>query len=197
MTKKTVQGLLILLALSFQGGCTTHDKNLFADYPEEMTRFSIVSISAPGFALPRTSTISFHPEMSIHGDSSDPSSSETRALLNELLQQSMLDKGLNFSPYVRARGEFWVAYTVVYESTMSDELMTRKFGMMPGFINSQPTRYEKGSLILDVIDASKQKTVWRSSVQGLAAPELSDELRRIRLRSALDQMLGGLPVADS
>lgn len=192
MYKFSIRGIYALVVLITTISCVNqNDRGLFEDYPEEMTRFSIVSISVPGFTLPRSSTISFHPEML----NTDTSSREARALLNDVLQQSIQHKGLQFSPYVRANGEFWIAYTVVYESTMSDELMTRKFGMMPGFINSQPTQYQKGSLILDLIDARKQKTVWRSSVQGLVAPELSDELRRIRLRSAFDQMLSSLPVA--
>lgn len=194
MSRNTLHGLLILFTVVISSGCNTQNsKNLFADYPPEMTRFSIISLSDSVFSPAPGSTFAWHPVMVNREKTEDKSINEARILLDDILKNSMQQKGYQFNKWVRAKSDYWLAYSVLFKSTTSEDVMLKKFGMQPGFVNNQASDYEKGSLIVDLIESRSQKTVWRSSAQGLVAPDIPDELRRIRLESAIGQMLSSLP----
>lgn len=194
MNRNTLQGLIIFFTIVLSVGCSSQDKrNIFSDYPPEMTRFSIISISAPGFSASPGSTFSWHPVMSQREKAADNSINEARVLLDPILVNSMQQKGYQINKWVRAKSDYWLAYTVLFEDAMSEDVMIKKFGMEPGFVNNQASSYEKGSLIVDLIERRSQKTVWRSSAQGLVAPEIPEDLRRVRLESAIGQMFSSLP----
>ena len=189
--------MLFTMVLALLTGCTSStSNNPLSAYPDDISRFAIVSISAPGFKLLATDSFAFHPNLSSTGLNKQAALPEARQLIEASIEQSFTDRGLDFNPYVRASSDFWVAYEIVLDETLGDDEVMQKYGMMAGFISSPTTRYEKGSLIVDLVDASSQRAVWRGSVQGLVAPDLPQEVRRLRLQSAIDQMLNSLPLAS-
>ena len=174
-------------------GCSSSNKNLFEDYPDELTRFAIVSLSQPGVTISKNSTIGWHPGMRKKSLSSDALLQEARVLLDDILAQSIEQKGFRFYPWVRAKVDYWLAYRVILDEAMMGDVMVNQFGMEPGFIKDGSHDYEKGTLVVDLINARTNQTLWRSSAQGLVAPDIPEDLRRFRLESAIDQMLTALP----
>ncbi len=181
--------LLVMLA-----GCTTNS-DPFSDYPDEIKRFAVISLPAPGFSLLPTDSFALHPNLASSSLGQDGSMPGDRRLLEDSIEQSFRARGLNFYPYVSARSDFWVVYVIVLDDSSGDDQILRTYGMMPGFVTDTTTSYEKGTLIVDLVDSASQRQVWRGSVQGLVAPDLPEEVRRLRLQSAIDQMLSNLPIA--
>ena len=70
--------------------------------------------------------------------------------------------------------------------------------MLPGLTrgNELDPRYEKGSLLLAVLDNEQKATYWRSAVQGFIDLEKdkSDNSQN-RMQKILGMMLGGFPQA--
>ncbi len=53
--------------------------------------------------------------------------------------------------------------------------------------------YEEGSLVLDFVRAADRSLVWRGTVSGTVAKDLSPEERTARIRQAVDKLLGEFP----
>ncbi len=183
---------MFLVSLTMMGCSSTKEQNLFADYPDEMTRFSIVSLAQPGLILNQGQSIGMHPNLS--KSFLDNSAEDARPLLNSIFAESIKKRGLQFNPYVRAKSNYWLGYAILLHDMANDQNMVNQYGMAPGFMNHHEMSYEKGSLVVDLVEANTRRVVLRGSVAGLVAPDMPEDLRRIRLESAIGELLSHLPV---
>lgn len=58
---------------------------------------------------------------------------------------------------------------------------------------TQPYAYEKGSLILDIIDAKNEKLMWRGSIQAELDRTATPQMRAARIEAAVKNMLEQFP----
>ncbi len=187
------QLLFILLSLLLLGGCSSsQNQSLYSGYPDEVARFSVVSTSMPGFVLPGNSSFGWHAELANRPSSESQRLREARTLIEEGLEITLRKNGHRVSPWPGARADYWVAYRVVLDSQVSSNSMVMEFGMAPGFVSDQSRVYDKGTLIIDLVDVRANRTVWRGSVEGLVTPDMPQDLRKLRLQAAIDQMLSGI-----
>ncbi len=187
--------VIVISALASAGCSSRQGQDPLADYPQEITRFSIVSLAQPGYSIAANSSIGWHPAMFKRLPAQDPSMQEASELLDDILAQSITRKGIQFTPWLRARPDYWLAYRVVLDDSLSGDVMVQQFGMAPGFAMGEAQDYEKGTLVMDLVQRRSNRTIWRSSAQGLVAPDLPTDIRRLRLQSAIDQMLSSLPIS--
>jgi len=160
----------------------------------DLHRYSIVTLAERELTLPKSASYAWHPELvEIHADGK-LNIQQARATIEQSLNDGMRQRG-----YLRVHSsspsDYWLGYTVALESMLSDEAINRRFGLEPGFVTQNSGSYEKGTLIVDLVEAKSRRVVWRSAAQGLVHTKHSEDVRRHRLESAVRQMLAGLPDA--
>ena len=84
-----------------------------------------------------------------------------------------------------------VGYALALESALSDVDLNILYGLNPGFkgVSSDKDKYEKGTIIIDIIEARTRRMVWRGALQGMAVFDLSEEERRERFTLVINRLL--------
>jgi hypothetical protein len=84
---------------------------------------------------------------------------------------------------------------VVQNDALSDQEINDRYGIQPSLSLPAPDagRYEKGTLVIDIIDAKTGRTAWRSALQGYADLKISREERQDRLDDMIMFMLARFP----
>lgn len=86
-----------------------------------------------------------------------------------------------------------IGYVIALESSLNDMDINSLYGINPGYINKDKTKqgneYEKGTIIIDILEARTYRSIWRGAIQGMAEFGISDAERETRLKSAVDRLL--------
>ena len=86
-----------------------------------------------------------------------------------------------------------VGYVIALESSLNDLDINSLYGINPGYINKDKNKagnqYEKGTIIIDMLEARTNRHIWRGAIQGMAEFGISDKERETRLKSAVDTLL--------
>jgi hypothetical protein len=118
------------------------------------------------------------------------------ALLQTAIIETLQAKGYHYTT-VPGESDLIVDYHVAPDNALADResLDTNDVQLQPSLNISSPdpARYEKGTLVIEVIDKSTGLTAWRSALQGFAVRELNAEERRQRIGLMVDRMLAGVP----
>jgi len=95
----------------------------------------------------------------------------------------------------QANSDFLVGYTVALESALDDAAIVAKYGLQPGLVGAgvDHARYEKGTLIIYLVEPGRMQVVWRAALQGLVVLDLPPEMREPRVRAAVNRVLARLP----
>ena len=64
------------------------------------------------------------------------------------------------------------------------------------FLSPEPDKFEKGTLVIDVVERKTGLSAWRSSLQGFAYLDIDQAERRQRIHSIVQRMLSGLPARN-
>ncbi len=160
----------------------------------------------PGFTLAATSmkdfTIAPGTRIAWHADGRE-------VLRDERLAESgipeMIDRALNEGlqalglPFVEEESQagLLLAYTAATEASLTDQELLRRFGLLPGYpaAGETPTTFERGSLVLYLVDPGSAQVVWRCAAQTLIDFDADPAARRQRIRSGIASMLDTLPLA--
>ena len=88
-----------------------------------------------------------------------------------------------------------VDYRVALGNPLEDERLSRRHGVQPGLQAGTPdaSRYEKGTLVVNVVDNSHGRTVWSSALQGFADLDIPAHVRQQRINEIVARMLAGFP----
>lgn len=84
-----------------------------------------------------------------------------------------------------------VGYTLALESALSDRDINILYGIDPGLESdpSNPNKYEKGTVIINILEARTNRFVWRGGLQAFANFDLPNEVREERIKIAVDTLL--------
>lgn len=116
--------------------------------------------------------------------------------LKEKFQNDIKDK-LTADGYIFSDNEnkasMVIGYVVALESSLNDMDINSLYGINPGYINKDKTKsgneYEKGTIIIDILEARTFRSIWRGAIQGMAEFGIPDKEREKRLKTAVDRLL--------
>ena len=116
--------------------------------------------------------------------------------LKDKFQQDIKNK-LTENDYVFSDSEdnasMVIGYVIALESSLNDMDINSLYGINPGYINKDKSklgnRYEKGTIIIDILEARTLRSIWRGAIQGMAEFGISVKDREARLKSAVDTLL--------
>ena len=112
---------------------------------------------------------------------------------NEILEQ----KG--FREISGAAPDFLIGYHAAIQGGMDATTVNTYYGYGWGgwyggvYGNTYVRYYEKGALIIDIVDASRRELVYRGTAEAEVDRTMSQETRDARLRSAIDKILRKFP----
>jgi hypothetical protein len=129
----------------------------------------------------------------IHGDPHDAEVPDKEALENAI-SNALQKKGYEYT-WRAGLADLRVGYLVVMNGALSGKEINDRFGIQPGLNLQAPdtVRYEKGTLVIDIIDVKTGRTAFRGALQGFADLAISREDRQSRLDDMVMFMLTRFP----
>jgi len=116
-------------------------------------------------------------------------------LLKQGIEQEMQRKGYR-QVIERAQADIDISFAAALTTTLNDQEIQEKFGLVPGLMvnPSDPKRYEKGTLVFDVINPNTGQLAWRTAGQALASlREIPMDERKAGINAFVKKLLAFLP----
>jgi len=87
--------------------------------------------------------------------------------------------------------DLFIGHTLVIKRTLTDHDINRRFAIYPALHIEveKPNRYEKGILIIDIIDANSRVLIWRGAIQSSVNLDLSDDKIAERIKLAVEKLI--------
>jgi hypothetical protein len=183
--------LALVLLLS---GCTQQKPAVNRDIRVRAMPFTAVSTMDPTADVSSAVSFTWAPRMrEIH---SDPHEAEVldQESLEHAISNALQKKGYEYT-WRAGLADLRVGYLVVMNGVLSGEEINDRFGIQPGMNLQAPdtVRYEKGTLVIDIIDMKTGRTAWRGALQGFADLRISKEDRQERFNDMVMFMLARFP----
>lgn len=162
-------------------------------------RLTIVSSGKPSAVLPAFTTYTWSERSSIVlSGVSGQDEKQLQGYIREQIQIYLTTKGYQYRENPK-QADVIVGFLFALEDDIADQSIQNKFGLLPGLTRHaiDDPRYEKGSLLLAVLDNEDKEIYWRSAVQGFVDldKDNNDGTSAERLQTILQLMLGDFPSA--
>jgi len=119
------------------------------------------------------------------------------SLLKQGIEQEMQNKGYRKIAQTE-QADIDISFVAALTSALDDNEIQQKYGLVPGLMTQRVDhhRYEKGSLIFDVVNPKTQQLAWRTAGQALASLEdIPLVERQARIEIFVKKLLNFLPDA--
>jgi Domain of unknown function (DUF4136) len=176
--------------------CVTHptpDIGMMRIQPQP----AIVAVATPGVTIPAGASFAWLPG-SIHFHKDQRMQDSTlQNMIERGIRQNLQAMGYRFVDSASA-SDFSIGYTAALESALNDDEIMHRFGLLPGssIVTAGSAEYEKGTLIIYVMNAAGHDVVWRSAVQAGVDLTVGDAEREQRLDGLLKDMFQTFPTAE-
>ena len=155
---------------------------------------SVVSVQDPNVAIEKESTFAWLPEAMRVYDDERLDTKSIKAMVNDEIIKNLSAKEMNFVASSK-QSKFSIAYTAALESSLNDDALIRRFGLLPG--NTQVPQgdetIEKGSLIIYVFENRTGSVVWRSAAQVGVKFDTAMKERKERIVRVIAEMFQTFP----
>lgn len=190
-----LNSVLLIAAAAMLGGCVTQTDP--SGSARQNLEPSIIAVSAPDSSVPRGSVIGWHaPAIGVYKDERLDSNS-MQYFIEQSIRQSIADIGMTF---VESGGnpQYAIAYTAGLESSLDDTEVLQRFGLLPGNmrIPRNNPEYEKGTLVIYLLDRNSGEAIWRSAMQAAVDLDLDNDTRKERVGTIVHEMFKTLPVKN-
>ena len=192
--KSCVSFLSFLVLALLLSGCGQQKAAMTKTIRAQPMPFTVVSTKDTITDVSSAATFTWARGMrEIHSDPHQHKAPDKDALENAIIN-SLRKKGYEYT-WRASLGDLQVGYTVVLNDALSDQEINDRYGIQPSLSLPAPDagRYEKGTLVIDIIDAKTGRTAWRSALQGYADLKISREERQDRLNDMVMFMLARFP----
>ncbi len=177
------RGVLIGIAIVV-GGCSS---------TSSMKEMEVHTRKAPGAKIPDGGAYSwmFRPDDVPEDQRIDKSTATLRMrelIENELARKGYEQMGLGF------KVDFLVAYRFAFEEAITAQEVNKRHGYAADDAGADlAQRFEKGSLIIDIVSPETKKLMWRGIAEAEIVVAVSDEERLRRSREAVRRILAEFP----
>jgi hypothetical protein len=183
--------LALVLLLS---GCSQQKPVVNRGIPVRAMPFTAVSTMDPMADVSSAVSFTWAPRLrEIH---SNPHEAEVldQESLEEAISNALQKKGYEYT-WRAGLADLRVGYLVVMNGVLSGKEINERFGIQPGLNLQAPNtvRYEKGTLVIDIVDMKTGRTTWRGALQGFADLRISKEDRQERFNDMVMFMLARFP----
>ena len=183
--------IFILLVSVFSVSCSTKQ-----EIPEDM-QVSFVNVHHSKLQIPMHATYQWS-EGFVHQVSEGRLQYiDMWSLLKQSIEQEMQHKGYIKVPQSE-QADIDISFVAALTSALDDSQIQQQYGLVPGLMTQRIDhhKYEKGTLIFDVVNPKTQQLVWRTAGQALASLEnIPLDKRQARVDVFVKKLLAFLPDA--
>ena len=180
------QPILLLLSVFFITACTVTEQQ-----PPEQKIKAKTSVVSSFFSAKRYTPgqqFAWLPGAERYFEDPRIKDQTIKPMLESAIQQSLMNSGYQFTSNPQ-QAEFLVGYLVALESELDDQAIARLYGSAPGLMVQNTDKYEKGTLIVDIVDGVTKQSVWRGALQAAVTFEVEHSVRQQRVTSAVQELL--------
>lgn len=155
-----------------------------------------LSVTSQGFKLNKSDPISWLPEAIKFYSDSRINKTGLKDMIEIAISREINNKGLTLRQNT-SNVKYLLAYTAAMESSLDDRTILLRYGLLPGDDLTMPASqsYNKGTLIIYLVDARTKRPVWKSALQAEVDFEADNFTRSQRVQLAVKKMLSTLPLA--
>ena len=156
---------------------------------------SVIAVGDQNAAVKKGSTFAWLPEAVRFYEDDRLEKSQVKELIEKEIVKNISAKEMNFVESVNG-SSYAIAYTAALESSLDDEQIIQRFGLLPGNtqIPTDDANIEKGSLIIYVFNTRTDSVIWRSAAQVGVHFDMTDEQRKERVERIVAEMFQTFPV---
>jgi uncharacterized protein DUF4136 len=181
--------LSLILYFLIISGCATRTTALTDDRSSDLSKTTIISVKYSEKRLPKFASFSWLPAAEKYYEDARFKNSPIQSYFKEAIRQNLNNRGYRLVSSA-TDSDFLVGYVLALESSLKDEEINEKYHINPGLpgqaVNSN--QYEKGTLIIDLIDPGTKSSMWRGAMQGFAKFDIKEEDRKKRINLYVDRL---------
>jgi cytochrome c-type biogenesis protein CcmE len=157
----------------------------------------VIAVGDQNAAVKKESTFAWLPEAVRFYEDDRLEKSQVKELIEKEIVKNISAKEMSFVESVNG-ASYAVAYTAALESSLDDEQIIQRYGLLPGNtqIPTDDANIEKGSLIIYVFNTRTDSVIWRSAAQVGVHFDMTDEQRKERVERIVAEMFQTFPVQE-
>ena len=194
--KKMVLALGFVASFFVLTGCSSSAEQAVQE--RKATRMTVVSSAKPADVLPAFKTFTWNDEYSrVLSAINEDSERDIQQYIRSEIIRYLKTKGYEYQPDP-IQADVVIGFLFALEDDLADQKIQDKFGLLPGISSQGITdkRYEKGSVLLAVLDTRLEQVYWRSAMQGFVDFEKDEKDDRTdNMQTVLGMMMGDFPQA--
>ncbi len=158
----------------------------------EETTYAVISVSNPDIKVLSSREFTWSDKSRYVYDDKRLEGFPLKNRFQNDIKNKLTSNGFTFTESLQ-NASIFVGYVIALESSLNDMDINNLYGINPGFINKEKeknkTKYEKGTIIIDIIESRTNRMIWRGAMQGMAEFGIPDNEREERLSSAVNRLL--------
>ena len=180
---------ITLLASLSTGGCVTEEP--VSKINPVLRQASVVSTSNPEFQPKPGDTVAWRDSITVHAPEGVPVPQQMVDDLKAKIDSQLVAKGYAFT-HPGQQPDYLIHGLIVLGNELNEQQLRDVLGFEPGLV-ARNQNYEKGSLLLMLVDPNSFSTNWRAVVQVFTSQELSAEQQEQRFQYIVRSLLRPLP----
>jgi hypothetical protein len=192
---RTVQFISVFILVLSSVSCVT--ESVETTPTMRFSEAAVISVQDPAIVVKSGSTFSWLPDAVRFYEDDRLQDTPMKSLIEDEIVKNLKAKNMFFVESANG-AKYTIAYTAALESSLDDNAIIRRFGLLPGNaqVPKDDANAEKGTLILYVFDNRTDEVIWRSAAQVSVQFDTPAEQRKARVENVLAEMFKTFP-ADS
>ena len=190
---KIKRHLSILLLFCLVAACTVTDEK--TPQPKITAKTSVVSSFFSAKRYMAGQRFAWMPGAERYFDDPRVKDQTIKPVLESAIQQTLINSGYQYMQDPQ-RADFLVGYLVALESELDDQTIAKLYGNTPGLPLQSTGDYEKGTLIVDIVDGVTRQSVWRGALQAAVTFDVEHSVRQQRVTAAVETLLNNFLQAN-
>ena len=156
----------------------------------EETTYAVISVSNPDIKVLSSREFSWSDKSRYVYEDNRLEGFPLKKNFQNDIKTKLISNGFTFTESLQ-NASMLVGYVIALESSLNDMDINNLYGINPGFINKEKNKnkYEKGTIIIDIIESRTNRMIWRGAMQGMAEFGIPDNEREERLSTAVNRLL--------